>query len=144
MRLELNNTKTDTDNLLMTSNQLKSYTIKISGNLHERISKYLRLMKHLDEGCNTKQDWIITAIKEKIESEKGNEVSQQKMDEKHIHFKLDSELCTEISQITDKIKEYRSSFTKTQLFLEAISEKIERDEKKAKKLIDAVKSFDDK
>ncbi|WP_068470649.1 hypothetical protein [Candidatus Protochlamydia phocaeensis] len=132
--------KNDTDKQKDLLEQLKSYSIRIGENLFKRISKHIKLLKTIGSPISSKQSWMEQAISEKLEREK-NSLSNEMLSDTYLHFKIDLETHAEIEKRVEVIKKFRSSFSKKQWFLEAIFDKLDKDEEQAKHLLqDMVKA----
>ena len=95
------------------SNQIKNYSIRIGERLYRRINKHIQLFKHLNSNQN-KQNWIEKAILEKLEKEEGQNVTEYVPPEKHLNFKISSQIDAKIENKVEMIKKFRSSFSKKQ------------------------------
>ncbi len=113
-------------------NQLKSYSLRIGQNLYKRISKHIQLLKNLNNSVQTKQDWVEKAIEEKLERENTPQSNEDMLADKYLHFKINSHLNEEIEKKVRIIRQFRTSFSKKQWILEAIYEKLDREESKSK------------
>ncbi len=111
-----------------------NYGVRIGNNLHQRITKHINMLKYLEDPCKTRQTWITQAIKEKLDSEEklGPEGIPS---DRFLNIKLSSELNHKIERRVDIIKKIRISFSKKLWLLEAIYEKLDRDETETKKLL---------
>jgi len=116
----------------------KYYTFEVSPHIHGKIEKLIFMLKKLDD-CNiNKQSWILNAVKERLLS--ADETGTLKnVKEKTLHFKIDEFTSDLLEKEIAFTKNFRRSFSKKQWILEAIQEKIERDEKKLKDLLEKIK-----
>ena len=117
-----------------------NHSITVGDHLHKRIEKHLCLLKYLENQSYTKQRWLISAFLEKIESENEMDFSSHKS--KYLRFKLNKQLQEKIEGKINFIKKFRRSYSKKQWFIEAVHEKLEREEEKAKKLIHQLKELE--
>lgn len=113
----------------------KGYSLRIGENLYNRVNKHLQLLKHFDNHSNSKQRWLVEAIKEKLEAEQ-HQGLEGIPKERHIGIRIDQNLSEKIESRVNLIRKFRVSFSKKQWFVEAICDKLERDEKKVKKLLE--------
>ena len=117
----------DTDDSSINEN-LKQYsmTLNVGNNLYSRVKKHIHLLKRLKSQNFTLQRWIIDAIKEKLNSPEVNALTDQK--ENYIMFKLGKDLFDQVEQRVQLLKKVRRSYSKKQLIVEAIFEKLEKDD----------------
>lgn len=120
---------------LLAPAQIKNYSLRIGENLYQRINKHIHLLKHLDNHSHSKKRWIVEAIKEKIEIEQ-DMAPEDIPKERFIGFTVDEYLSEKIEKRIDLVRRFRVSFSKKLWFVEAIYEKLDRDERKARKLLD--------
>ncbi len=107
----------------------KRFSIRINENLHRRFNQHIKRLKNINKSLATKQKWLVQAFQEKLEN---HDVSSSGiLNEKLIHFKLDEQLYKEIEEKVEIIKKFRS-FSKKQWMIEAIYEKLDREEQQAK------------
>lgn len=118
---------------------LKRYTLRVSEHLFKKIEKQILVLKYLDNRCQSKQEWIQTAVKEKIENEK--EISPESIPkERRLHFKIEKNHGDYISGMVSFRKQFRESFSQKQWLIEAIQEKLEREGPKTEKLLKDLKT----
>jgi hypothetical protein len=122
------------DEIRTTPIQLINYSFRIYEDLYNRFNKHIHLLKRLDNSSISKQSWITEAIKEKLEQEKQSSPESLARD-KHISFRVEKQLSKSIEKSVETIRMFRRSFSKKQWFVEAIYEKLEREEIKAKELL---------
>lgn len=116
------------DKLLALCN-LKNFTIRISENLHKRFNQHINCLKHVNR-IKTKQNWIEDALREKLERDE--KISYEILNEKLLRFKVNENLFLEIDNKVKIIKKFRN-YSKKQWILEAIYEKLDREEDPVKK-----------
>jgi|LakMenEpi03Aug12_release.lakeMendotaPanAssembly.Ray.scaffolds.fasta_scaffold03135_7 hypothetical protein len=104
----------------------RSMTLNVGNNLHTRLKKHIHLLKRLKSQNYTLQRWMNDAINEKLKSSEINALTDQK--ETYIMFKLEKDLFDRVEQRVQLLKKVRRSYSKKQLFIEAISEKLEKDD----------------
>jgi polyribonucleotide nucleotidyltransferase len=108
------------------------YAIKIKAELDERISHHVRALKYL-EGGYSKKRWIQEAIKEKLQIYQKKDLEKAQSD-RTLNFSISRHTHDEIDKIIRILKKLKISTSKTEFFIEAIIEKLERDEENVKKL----------
>ncbi len=115
--------------------KLGNYALRVGEDLYTRINKYIHVVKYLEDKKLTKQNWIREAIREKLE--KDQEVSPDSISrERFLNFKLEYSLIKAVERQVEITKKFRYSFSKKKWFEEAFYEKLERDEHKAKTLLE--------
>lgn len=124
----------DDDHSNSETETLINHSITIGEHLHKRIEKHIHLLKHLEDQSHTKQKWFISAFLEKIENDKDEDLPSSSKD-RHLRFKLEKQLQQKIEKKIGLIKKFRKSYSKKQWFVEAIYEKLESEEEKARKLL---------
>lgn len=104
----------------------KALTLNIQNRLFVRIKKHLNALKHLEVEEHTLQDWILTAIKENLEEE----IKEDSLSSRQIKIFIDSQLSERIIKRVEFMKKFRRHYSKTQLVLECIFVKLEKEEVK--------------
>src|SRR4029077_4956181 len=108
-------------------------SIKIAEHLHKRFSKHLQILKYVKKPSKNKMNWIEEAFLEKLAAER--ELSSDGIPiEKYLHFKISKPLYNEIEERVNIIKKFRN-FSKKQWMVEAIYDKLEKEDQAAKKLM---------
>jgi polyribonucleotide nucleotidyltransferase len=117
-----------------------AYGIKIKAELDERISNHVRALKYLEGKGYSKQRWIQEAIKEKLQAYKKIDFENVKSD-RTLNFSISRYTHDEIVKVVTILKKLKIRTSKTEFFLEAILEKLHREEKSVKSLFqDMLKS----
>jgi hypothetical protein len=111
---------------------IKNYSIRIGERLYIRINKHILFLKHLNKSQN-KQAWIEEAILDKLKKEEEQDGIECISREKHLSFKIRSQIDTRIEKRVEFIKKIRGSFSKKQWLLEAIYEKLDTEEEETEK-----------
>ena len=119
--------KTDDDNLSPAA--FKFYSIKMAEELFERIDKLICHLKHVDNHSQTKQRWIINAIKEHLNKEVQPDLPQS-LRIKAISIRVDAHLEKKMDKIVKDVKKTTRGYSKKQLIMEAIVAQLENSEKK--------------
>jgi len=107
----------------------KSFSIRINENLHKRFNQHIKCLKNINKGQTTKQNWVEQAFREKLSLQ--DDSSSGILNDKLIHFKVDEKLFNEMEKKVQMIKKFRN-FSKTPWMINAIYEKLEREEAQAK------------
>lgn len=113
------------------------YTITISPHIYERLEKHITILKKLVDRSASKQRWIIEAIKEKLLND---EDSTQPPKATTLNVKIEENLCREVVERIEFIKKFRVSYSKKQWIVDAVLEKLDRDEKEVEKKMIYVQS----
>lgn len=110
----------------------------ISPHIYERLDRHILILKKLIDRSTTKQRWITNAIKEKILKEANN---QQLPKATTLNIKIAKELEDELQRKVEFIRKFRASYSKKQWLVDAILEKLDRDEKGVEaKLVEETRS----
>lgn len=112
------------------TNDFVFYSILVGENLNNRLNRRISKLKSTDGPGNSKQKWVLDAIKEKLHLESQSEYLPK---EKFISLKIHQNLHKQILKRVERMCEVRKSFSQKQWIVEAIADKLERDEKKQKK-----------
>lgn len=107
--------------------RLRGFSIKISEHLHKRFIKHLKTLKNLTDQPLTRQKWLSEAFLEKLSE--ADDIPNN-LTEKLLHFKIEESIYNQIHKKVEVIKKFRN-FSKTQWMIEAIYEKLEREEAQA-------------
>ena len=108
----------------------KSFSIRINENLHKRFNQHIKCLKNINKGQTTKQNWVEQAFREKLSLQ--DDSSSGILNDKLIHFKVDEKLFKEMEKKVQMIKKFRG-FSKKKWMIDALYEKLEREEAQAKK-----------
>lgn len=106
-----------------------SNAIKVSENLLFRLNRFLSILRSIEARTLTREMFIEEAIKEKLAKEIGlslNELEQYR----RISFRIPEPLSEKVDQVIDLQRRLGRSISKADWVIEAISEKLEEDEKK--------------
>ena len=113
----------------------KNYLIKISENLHSKVSRQLQLSKQIEGKSQSKQEWVREAIEEKLKQEANDAFDINKIhQEKYLRIDIDDQLDQKVQIQLDLNRKFRPSFTRKEWLLEALNEKLARDGKKQNSL----------
>ena len=105
--------------------EVGTYTVTISPHVHKRLDKHIFVIKKLIDKGLKKNNWLLSALIEKLEREAPyQEVSPAKT----ITIKMEPKLEQLILQRVNHIKKLRKSYSKKQWILDAIIDKLDRDE----------------
>ncbi|MCH9625883.1 MAG: hypothetical protein S4CHLAM123_10680 [Chlamydiales bacterium] len=109
----------------------RRYTVKIGEHLYKRLGKHIQILKHLEHRGKNKQGWVLEAIKEKLETEEANpsEIIPQ---ERYLAITMNDLLGKRVEKIVSLQKQLRDSYSKKQWFLEALDEKLEKEDSKTR------------
>jgi hypothetical protein len=105
---------------------LKVYTARISDHVHDRLERHVQILKKLIDRSATKQRWLFDSIEEKLARDIENPTVPK---ESTINVKIDKEQDKQIHERIEFMKKFKCSYSKKQWIVEAILEKLERDEK---------------
>lgn len=117
--------------------QSVNYNIKIKSSLNKRLADHMRALKHIEGQNYTKKRWVQEAIKEKLESWENNKDRNFQAD-CSLGFGISLHINNKITEIINFLKKYKIKASKTDFFLEAIHEKLHRDEEKTKNLLQSM------
>lgn len=115
-------------------------TFEISPAIHQRVEDLLYMSKNLRGEIINKQDFVLKAIKEKLNHD--HEMPDKIPKEKFLHFKIDKITQKALEEKVSLIKKFRRAYSKKQWILEAIQEKLAREEIGIRKMIKDVKNSD--
>lgn len=104
--------------------KFKNYCVTVSPILHKKIDKHVSVFKNLLKQELRKQDWIIEAIKEKLERDVP---SQEIIKEKSMGLHLDPLLHQRIGKHVDMKRQFHFSFSKNKWILDAIQERLDQE-----------------
>jgi hypothetical protein len=106
-----------------------SVCFNMGEHLFNRLEKHLFNLSCIEDQRQSKQRWIIEAIKEKMERDfQSEDFSMPRF--RKVFLKISKPLNRKLDSIISMIKKVRGSFSKKQLIVEAIQEKLEKDEPK--------------
>lgn len=109
-------------------------TFEISPAIHQRVEDLLYMTKNYCGEIINKQEFVLKAIKEKLKYDK--EVLSDKIPkEKFLHYKIDNITLKQLDEKVNLIRKFRRTYSKKQWILEAIQEKLNREEVVIKKMM---------
>jgi Arc/MetJ-type ribon-helix-helix transcriptional regulator len=117
----------------------KNINLRIGEKFFERINKHVYLLKRLESRSHSKQRWIEEAIKEKLDTEEKCECYIPK--DKFISLKIPDYLYRRIENRIEHAKKFNISYSATKWLVEAILDKLDREDEKAKQLMKQVKDL---
>jgi hypothetical protein len=103
-----------------------NYSLRIGERLYARIYKHIHFLKSL-KIIKNKKDWIEKTILDKLENDE--EICDSMSPVKHLSFKILPHIDDKIKARVEVIKQLRGHFSKKQWVLEAIYEKLDKEEK---------------
>lgn len=116
------------------------YTIVISPHLYARLEKHITILKKIVDHTTTKQRWFTDAIKEKLLNDK-DPASFPKATT--LNVKIRNDLYQAIHARIEYIRKFRDTYSKKQWIVDAVLEKLERDENPVKlKMLDLTQPKD--
>lgn len=120
--------------------QQKIFSLRINERFYNRLHNHIHLLKKLESRSHSKQRWIEDAVKEKLETAEKNEDNNIPKD-KFLSFKIPEHLCKRMQQQIEHAKKFKISYSYTKWLLEAMLEKLEREDEKAKRLLKQLKDL---
>lgn len=127
--------RNDSEHFEPMSFSIASY--EISPSIYNRVDELIYMFKHVSGESITKQDWFSKAIKEKLKNENDDLLVPKK---KVFQVKIDDKTNKALSDKIEHIKKFRKNYSKKQWILEAIQEKLAREEMLIKKIIKEAKN----
>jgi hypothetical protein len=121
------------DNDYIKNSKAINYSLKIKSSLGKRIDSHVRALKYLEGSAYSKKRWIQDAITEKLKSWKTSDLEEIQPD-CTLNFGISPIINEEITQIIMFLKKLKIKTSKTDFFLEAIYEKLSKEEKTTKEL----------
>lgn len=118
----------------------KHYGFKIGEALYNRLDKHIRILRHINKSNVSKGDWLSNALKEKLARESSPSFDNIPK-ERYLNFKVEKELGDDIEKRIELIKKFRDSYSRKQWVLEAIYEKLEKEEDSSRKILDEISSL---
>ena len=112
----------------------KNFSLRINEKFYNRLHNHIHLLKRLESRSHSKQRWIEDAVKEKLEIAEKNEDNDIPRD-KFLSFKIPENLCLRMKKLIEHEKKFKISYSFTKWLIEAMLEKLDREEEKAKKLL---------
>ena len=121
-----------------TGTEYKHCALSMGEQVYKKIDNHIRILQHSEQKNLTKRKWVADAIKEKLEREV--EINHNNIPkEKHLSFKIETVLHEEVEKRIELIRKFRRSFSKKQWILEALLEKIEKEEKITNQILSDLK-----
>ncbi len=113
------------------------YSVKISEEFYNKINEHVFLVKKLLKPNSTKSRWIQEAIQEKLNNTE--EPSNIATKEKSISFYLEPMVNEKLNILVKLMKKLKLRYSKKCIVVEAIEEKLEREEKEVIEKLDEYK-----
>lgn len=124
----------DTNSEIQEEEKYIQFSFKVQDELARKIDKHLHLLKYLNHNRKSKQQWINEALVEKTKRDQES-LSDSLAKEKQLTVRIDPRLNTKIEKNVDLIKCFKSGFSKKLWVIEAVEQKLMREEAEAKKLL---------
>jgi|GEM_PF-3917311 len=121
---------TDTTDTIESARKKKDniiYHFVIGDHLFEKIKKHVRLLKYIDDQGQTKKQWIAEAIERKINKEESlppDDLVERRFLSTAVSEDLDKRLRKRVALY----KKIRKNYSRKQLILEAVHERLDSDE----------------
>lgn len=119
----------------------KDLCFYVGESFHSRLTNHIRTLKYLGRLDRSKHDWMVDAVREKLKREREHAHSFKSIPvEKSIHISLDEELKSELENRIALIKKFTAQTYSTKKWvLEALQEKIEREEALTREFADQLR-----
>lgn len=105
------------------------YTVSVSPHIFNRLEQHILFVKRLSNRNETRQNWVLEAIKDKLtRDERCHDIPK----ECRLNLKIDEITAQKLFKRVELIKKFRTSYSKKQWILDAILERLDREEKKIK------------
>lgn len=114
------------------------YVIEINETLYKKIDKLIRILNAFDNRAHSKQSWILEAVNEKLNVEESSKKENIPVS-KYLKLSMEVPLRKKIEDKVSLLKQFKNSYSTKKWLLEAIFEKLEREEYMAEKLIENFK-----
>lgn len=108
---------------------------RVDDNLYNRVIAHINMIRYATNQELTKNCWTLEAIQEKLDAEE-HKPAEEISGDKFMHVKTTSEITAKIEKRVELTRQVRQSFSKRLWILEAITAKLDRDEQKAKQLLE--------
>lgn len=118
-----------------------SFSLRVGNTLFKQLDGHIFLLRRKEEKPITKQAWIEAAVQEKLEREK-NHSSITK--EKRLQFKLSKDILKAILSNINFCKKLRKSYSKRQWLLEAVEERLLREEQEVWRWLNSIDTEESK
>jgi hypothetical protein len=126
--IETDDIDTEEEFSKITQPKYRAYAFGISSNLYDKLDKHLFMLKAIDSKRSRKA-WVLEAIRERLVSENLNEDIPK---ERRLNISIDDPTLKKIDERVRLLKKFRTSYSKKQWILEAILDKLDKDNKKLK------------
>lgn len=113
---------------------LPKISFKLGEHIYERVERHIRSLKFQEKKDIKKKEWFAAAIREKLVNERKQSKLEQIPQRKHILFPIEKDLYNDLQKHLSLIKKHCPYSTK-ELILEAILEKLEREESGTKEFV---------
>lgn len=121
--------------------RLTSIGFTVGEHLFTRISKILNLVRCFDQWNKiTRQKWLEQAFAEKLTIEESQNIEDIPK-ERNLTFFVDEVMMARIEKRVDVISKFRRTYSKKKWFLEAIFEKLDRDEENVREHLNKLTRF---
>ena len=126
-----------------TDEKLRCYSLRIGEHLHIRIDNHIHLLKKLESRSHSKQKWLEDAVREKLDEEENLSPENLPRD-RYLAIKFNKFLSDRMDKQIQILKKFRVSYSTRLWVIEAICRKLEMDEEKVKRLLDAANKLYEK
>lgn len=114
--------------------------LRVGPSLSSRLEDHLYLLKKIGGSRVTKQNWIIEAIREKLDRDVAESVPCQANKDRRMVLKLDPNTLETLKSRIDLSRRIGASYSKNKWVLEAIDEKLEKESKQTRRWLEALQS----
>jgi predicted transcriptional regulator len=116
----------------------EKYIVEIGDALHKKIDKIVRVLNRLDNKSHSKKSWVLEAIQEKLSAE--HHQPDEIIGSKHLTLSFEDDVKAKLDEIVAFQKKFRKTYSRKKWILEAIYEKIEREEETTENLLNDLKT----
>jgi hypothetical protein len=125
----------DTNPSTQTFDKKRVYTCGVSPHIYQKLEKHLFLLKTVDTK-RTRKTWILEAIQEKLANETINDDIPK---QKRVSVEIDESTHQQLDQRVNLMKKFHTTYSKKQWILDAILEKLDKDNKKISEKLTKIK-----
>lgn len=117
----------------------RAYTIKVADPVFDRVDRHIGLLKFVKGGDASKQKWLQEAIREKLTTDPDFTKPEPKT-RRHLHTRLEYALSEQLESRIQLLRERLGHANKNQWLVDAIHEKLEREQSLAQEALESLSS----
>ena len=125
----------------ITNSDTTNYNVSVNISIWDHIEKQVAFNKSTNDKSYSKRRWILDSVIEKLSSVSAKDIILE--NKKSISFAITNFMLKKIEKVISFYRKFDPTYSKNQFFMDAISEKVEKEQKASKSTLKSSKELED-